>query len=558
MRELISVAQVGRSLGVHLILATQKPNGTVDDNIRSNSKFHLCLRVQDRQDSTDMLHKPDAAYITQAGRCYLQVGNDEIYELFQSGWSGAVYDKNMSENSTNIATMLTLTGKTAIVGSRAKMKCKEKERIHWYDIIIKNVNYIYSQSEYGRSLNDIDGADLNELANSVCTVLAEQYDYSSAEADIRTVKNFIRLMGKFDCKSGEEIVKRSHEAADIGIKLPEVKEKTQLETLVKYLNTLAEENGFKNDIKLWLPVLPEKLLYSDIAVSKESTARDDAFTLNAVIGMYDDPENQLQMPVRIDFALGGHFALCATVSSGKSVFMQTLIYAMASEYNPDALNFYMLDFSSHMLSCYENLPHTGGIMYENDMDKTAKFFTMIEKMIVERQKDFGGGNYSEFVRAYGRKYPAVIIVIDNFANFREKTNNAYDNMILKLAREGVGCGIYLAITAAGFGMNELPSRIADNIRNIVCLEMGDKYKYMEVMRTAHLSVFPETDVKGRGLIRVDERILEFQTALSVDAADDYNRSSELKKWAERLKSEWKGKPARSIPCIPENPMYSEL
>ena len=92
MRELISVAQVGRSLGVHLILATQKPSGTVDDNIWSNSKFRLCLRVQDRQDSNDMLHRPDAAYITQAGRCYMQVGNDELFELFQSGYSGAVYD----------------------------------------------------------------------------------------------------------------------------------------------------------------------------------------------------------------------------------------------------------------------------------------------------------------------------------------------------------------------------------------------------------------------------------------------------------------------------------
>lgn len=83
MRELISVAQVGRSLGVHLILATQKPSGTVDDNIWSNSRFRLCLRVQDRQDSNDMLHKPDAAFITQTGRGYLQVGSDEIYELFQ-------------------------------------------------------------------------------------------------------------------------------------------------------------------------------------------------------------------------------------------------------------------------------------------------------------------------------------------------------------------------------------------------------------------------------------------------------------------------------------------
>lgn len=71
MRELISVAQVGRSLGVHLILATQKPSGTVDDNIWSNSKFRLCLRVQDQQDSKDMLHKPDAAYLTQPGRGYL-------------------------------------------------------------------------------------------------------------------------------------------------------------------------------------------------------------------------------------------------------------------------------------------------------------------------------------------------------------------------------------------------------------------------------------------------------------------------------------------------------
>lgn len=110
MRELISVAQVGRSLGVHLILATQKPAGTVDDNIWSNSRFRICLRVQDRQDSNDMLHKSDAAFLTQAGRGYLQIGNDEIYELFQSGWSGASYDGNL-ENQKKAAVLLTRTGK---------------------------------------------------------------------------------------------------------------------------------------------------------------------------------------------------------------------------------------------------------------------------------------------------------------------------------------------------------------------------------------------------------------------------------------------------------------
>ena len=64
----------------------------VDDQIWSNSKFKLALKVQDRQDSNEILKTPDAADITLPGRAYLQVGNNEIYELFQSAWSGATYD----------------------------------------------------------------------------------------------------------------------------------------------------------------------------------------------------------------------------------------------------------------------------------------------------------------------------------------------------------------------------------------------------------------------------------------------------------------------------------
>ena len=51
MSELVSTARVGRSLGMHLILATQKPSGVVDDQIWSNSHFHLCLKVQNEGDS---------------------------------------------------------------------------------------------------------------------------------------------------------------------------------------------------------------------------------------------------------------------------------------------------------------------------------------------------------------------------------------------------------------------------------------------------------------------------------------------------------------------------
>ena len=91
MDQLISTARIGRSLGVHLILATQKPAGVVNDQIWSNSKFRVCLRVQDKSDSMDMIKCPDAASLKNPGRFYLQVGYNELFTLGQAAWAGAQY-----------------------------------------------------------------------------------------------------------------------------------------------------------------------------------------------------------------------------------------------------------------------------------------------------------------------------------------------------------------------------------------------------------------------------------------------------------------------------------
>lgn len=92
MEQLISAARIGRSLGVHLILATQKPSGVVDDQIWSNSKFRVCLKVQEKADSQDMIKCSDAAELSQTGRFYLQVGFNELFALGQSAWCGAPYN----------------------------------------------------------------------------------------------------------------------------------------------------------------------------------------------------------------------------------------------------------------------------------------------------------------------------------------------------------------------------------------------------------------------------------------------------------------------------------
>ncbi len=106
MDQLISTARIGRSLGIHLILATQKPTGVVDDQIWSNSKFKICCKVQTEEDSKEMINRPDAAYIKEIGRFFLQVGYDEYFVEGQSAYTGRPYIptnkvKSKVDNSIN-------------------------------------------------------------------------------------------------------------------------------------------------------------------------------------------------------------------------------------------------------------------------------------------------------------------------------------------------------------------------------------------------------------------------------------------------------------------------
>ena len=130
MDELISTARIGRSLGVHLILATQKPSGVVNDQIWSNMKFRACLKVQDRSDSMEMLKRPEAAELKQTGRFYLQVGYNEYFALGQSAWCGAGYfpqDEVAKEEDPSVefldsAGRVVLNAKPKVVKKKAECK----------------------------------------------------------------------------------------------------------------------------------------------------------------------------------------------------------------------------------------------------------------------------------------------------------------------------------------------------------------------------------------------------------------------------------------------------
>ncbi len=86
---LVNIAQRGRSLGIHLVLATQRPGGVVSPEIRANTNLRIALRVTDSSESQDVLNAPDAAAISKStpGRAYVRLAQSSLVP-FQAGRVG--------------------------------------------------------------------------------------------------------------------------------------------------------------------------------------------------------------------------------------------------------------------------------------------------------------------------------------------------------------------------------------------------------------------------------------------------------------------------------------
>ena len=180
MKELISAARIGRSLGVHLILATQKPSGQVNEQIWSNSRFKLCLKVQSQEDSNEVLKSPLAAEIKEPGRAYLQVGNNEIFELFQSAYSGASEKTDDSKVKEFTIYSLTESGKRIPIYSQ-KNKSGEGSATQ-LDAIVKYV------ADYCSTINlpKLPDICLPSLGDCIdfCTTDRKTADSGSYEVEI--------------------------------------------------------------------------------------------------------------------------------------------------------------------------------------------------------------------------------------------------------------------------------------------------------------------------------------------------------------------------------------
>jgi S-DNA-T family DNA segregation ATPase FtsK/SpoIIIE len=108
----VNVAQRGRSLGLHLVLATQRPTGVIRDNLRANTNLRLALRMADEADSADVLGSPAAAHFDPAlpGRAVSKTGPGRLVP-FQAGYVGGRTDAGQRDLDVSIEELVVGEGR---------------------------------------------------------------------------------------------------------------------------------------------------------------------------------------------------------------------------------------------------------------------------------------------------------------------------------------------------------------------------------------------------------------------------------------------------------------
>ncbi len=456
MEKLISAARIGRSLGIHLILATQKPSGVVNDQIRSNTKFRVCLKVQDANDSNDMLKRPDAAEIKETGRFYLQIGFNEFFAMGQSAWSGADY---MPQD--------------AIVK-------KQDDSIQVLDSLGQNV---------------------------------------------------IEVKKKTEAKSAEG---------------------TQLVAIVKYISDIAKKNNIRVR-PLWKPPLPTVLSLSDI--DKWST-RKAAGTLFARVGVADDPHNMEHHEVSVDLMNCGNLMVIGEQGSGKTTFLKTILYDVTMRYSPDQVVYYIVDCSNHSLRLFRDTPHCGAWVNETMEDEIDRVFELLFDEVGIRKKLFEEADVSTYEEYVARKpLPMILFVIDNMAGLAATANGGkYQYDMGDIVKKCSGLGIQFLFASSH--MNDLYTKTKQEIKTRFALEMKDKYAYQELLN--YKCIMMPALTPGRGMMAMDETLLEFQTAVVCEEGrmldEDALRQS-IGDICEKYKG---GSTARRLPMLDFNEEYIDF
>jgi DNA segregation ATPase FtsK/SpoIIIE-like protein len=487
--QLESITRLGRALGVTLILAAQRPAG-VTDQMRANIKFRICLRVETPDDSREVLRRADAAFLPPGipGRGYLQVGNENI-ELIQTAYTGGDYKGPQEENVVPNVIWLDRPKKSAA------QKATEPPKL--YDVIVEMLGNMAEQESrpQWRPWPEFLPSQSGRNVLSLTTPLDTAY-MSDEDIDL--------LRGGDTDRTGNL-------------------------TLNDKAVTFLEDN----------------FDWPGIQWGKNA--------MRPLIGLVDNPYQASQRPLFINFT-AGHAVVFGASGRGKTTFLRTVITSLTLTHSPDELHIYIFDFGGRALTVLSDLPHVGAVVTSEEEERVLRGLRKVNEIIDHRQIIFSEARVNSLdsynLSHADKPLPAVLVVLDNFAEFKEYYENLMPPLI-SLVREARAYGVHFLFSA------DMPNALTSKLFNLVTerftLKLSDATEYATIVgRGVPADLSP---VPGRGYVRVGNMPLEFQTALTFpNSESDPDGMAEIGRMCTRMAelwgNRWKGEKPSTIETLP--------
>jgi len=453
--QLNSITRLGRALGVTLILAAQRPTG-VTDQMRANIKFRISLRVETREESNEMLRRPDAAYLPPGvpGRGYLQVGNENI-ELIQVAYSGAEY-------------LGYDLGKDDVID----LKRYADRDVIWIDRL--------QEPKEPPKLFEVLVAEMDRL--SQLHSMPQKKPWPSP------LPSYIALADP----------------------IPEI-EYLHPED-IEYLT--GEPDHLAGDV---LRINPAVQNWVNGSRRGWNTVDWRNRAVRAEMGLIDDPSNAQQRTLTMNLRRG-HTALFGASGWGKTTFLRSLVLSLSATHSPEELHVYVLDFGGRALEVMRNLPHVGAIILPDEEERVDRLLRRLDAEL-ENRKQFlsqaqANSVYSYNAQSGSKPLPAILVIVDNFSEFRENFDTRMP-LLTSLVREGLSNGLHFIVT--GEQTNAIPNRLFSLFTERLTLKLADAGEYSSVVGRGVPGI---EEIQGRGFLAMDRRPLEFQTCIPIALTEE--------------------------------------
>jgi DNA segregation ATPase FtsK/SpoIIIE, S-DNA-T family len=393
---LVNIAQRGRSLGIHLLLATQRPSGVVSADIRANTNLRIALRVTDPAESADVIDAPDAAHIAKStpGRAYVRLGHASLIP-FQAGRVGGRRPGRPGQAGAGQAGTGAGTGTGAAAADRPWLA-----RVDWAGL--------------GRPEPARPAARQRE------------------EEEITDLKVLVEQI--------RDGVRRLRIPAQHSPWLPALGESVQLADLWP-----AGGVGQRGPSGEW-DLAGERGL-----AGAEGRAGEDT----APFGIEDLPERQLQRPAVVRLAAFSHLMAAGAPRTGRSQLLRTIAGALAAGHSCADVHMYGIDCGNGALLPLADLPHCGAVVGRTQTERAVRLLGRLGDELGRRQELLADGGFADITEqrsAAGpdERLPHIMVFLDRWEGFTttlgEVDAGRLTDAVTRILGEGASAGVHLVMT----------------------------------------------------------------------------------------------------------------